>query len=120
MYFLLQKQSLLVFHAFYPGPGLGGHCIPVDPYLLAWQSKKYGLKTKFIELSGKINESMPLFIVKTMLKILKEKKISSKKLKILILGLSYKKNSNDVRESPTFKIISLLNNFKHSRFRIRS
>ena len=110
------KTKPFGFQAFYPGPGLGGHCIPVDPYLLAWQSKKYGLKTKFIELSGKINESMPLFIVKTMLKILKEKKISSKKLKILILGLSYKKNSNDVRESPAFKIISLLNNFKHSVF----
>ena len=91
------------FQKFLPGPGLGGHCIPIDPYYLSWISKKNGYEPKFISIAGKINRSMPNWIIKTMIN-----KLGSKKLKILILGVSYKKNVEDDRESPTFSIMKIL------------
>ena len=91
------------FQKFLPGPGLGGHCIPIDPYYLSWISKKNGYEPKFISIAGKINRSIPNWIIKTMIN-----KLGSKKLKILILGVSYKKNVEDDRESPTFSIMKIL------------
>ena len=95
---------------FTPGPGVGGHCIPVDPFYLSWLAKKNKIKTKFIELSGKINSNMPVLICKEIKKYL-IKKIKKKNIKILILGLSYKKNIDDIRNSPSLKILLNLKNF---------
>jgi len=106
------KTKPFGFQAFYPGPGLGGHCIPIDPFILTWKAKKFGLKTRFIELSAKINESMPRYAINVLLSALKKTKKKLNKSKILILGISYKKNSDDIRESPSLKIISLLSKFK--------
>jgi len=94
------------FVPFYPGPGLGGHCIPIDPYYLAWKADQLGINTKFIKLAGEINSSIPNIIVKKVKKILK--KIKKNNPKILVLGVAYKKNINDLRESPGIKIIDLL------------
>tara|TARA_B100000767_G_scaffold65485_2_gene61804 strand:+ start:3549 stop:4835 length:1287 start_codon:yes stop_codon:yes gene_type:complete len=91
------------FQKFLPGPGLGGHCIPIDPYYLSWISKKKGYNPKFIPLAGKINTMMPLWVVNKMLSNLK-----SPKQKILILGVAYKKNVDDDRESPSFEIMKIL------------
>ena len=91
------------FQKFLPGPGLGGHCIPIDPYYLSWISKKKGYDPKFIPLAGKINTMMPLWVVNKMLSNLK-----SPKQKILILGVAYKKNVDDDRESPSFEIMKIL------------
>ena len=103
------------FMPFYPGPGLGGHCIPIDPYYLSWKAKQLGVNTQFIKLAGEINSSIPLKIVNKITKIFK-KKIPQTNKKILILGVAYKKNVNDLRESPGIKIIDLLKkkNFKVS------
>ena len=95
------------FQKFLPGPGLGGHCIPIDPYYLSWISNKYGYDPKFIRLSGNINRSMPQWVVKKMLK-----NIKLKKPKILILGIAYKKNVDDDRESPSFEIMKILKSKK--------
>tara|TARA_B100000989_G_scaffold296196_1_gene278889 strand:- start:359 stop:1642 length:1284 start_codon:yes stop_codon:yes gene_type:complete len=97
------KTKPFGFHAFYPGPGYGGHCIPIDPFLLSWRAKKYNFKTKFIELSGKINENMPKLICSKAEKFLKDKK-----KKCLIIGVAYKKNVDDMRESPSLKIFENL------------
>ncbi len=97
------KSKPFGFQAFYPGPGLGGHCIPIDPYYLSWQAKRKGIKTEFINLAGKINDSMPFWIEKIL-----NKHLSKKINKILILGVAYKKNINDCRESPAFKMIEIL------------
>jgi len=95
------------FMKFTPGPGVGGHCIPVDPFYLSWLAKKKNIKTKFIELSGKINSNMPILICKEIKQYLKEN-IKKKNIKILILGLSYKKNIDDIRNSPSLKILLIL------------
>lgn len=97
------------FQAFYPGPGLGGHCIPLDPYYLTWKAKEYGYHTRLIETSGEINNYMPEYIVERSSKILNRVNKSIKDSKILILGIAYKSNINDYRESPALKIIE---NFK--------
>ncbi len=97
------------FQKFLPGPGLGGHCIPIDPYYLSWISKKKGYEPKFIPLAGKINTLMPSWIVKKMLS-----KLRNQKKKILILGVAYKKNVDDDRESPSFEIMKILNKKKIS------
>ena len=102
------KTKPFGFMPFYPGPGLGGHCIPIDPFIMAWKAKQHGAKTKFIELSGKINRRMPKIIFKKVLYHLKK----VKNPKILILGLSYKKNIDDARESPSFELIKLFQNKK--------
>lgn len=96
------------FTAFYPGPGLGGHCIPIDPFYLTWKAREYGLNTRFIELSGEVNASMPQFVVSKLIDGLNEKSKSIRGSKILILGISYKKNVDDMRESPAVAIMELI------------
>lgn len=93
---------------YYPGPGLGGHCIPIDPFYLTWKAKEYGLNTKFIELAGEINTSMPSYVIERINYALNKVGKSINGSKILILGISYKKNVDDIRESPSLKIIDLL------------
>ncbi len=95
------------FTPYYPGPGIGGHCIPIDPFYLTWKAKKLGVHTKFIELAGEINNSMPAKVVNKGLSILKENKKNIKMSKILLLGLAYKKDVDDMRESPAIKIMEL-------------
>ena len=96
------------FTPFYPGPGLGGHCIPIDPFYLSWKAKEFDINLKFIELAGEINSSMPNYILNKISTLLNQKSKSLKDSKILILGLSYKKNVDDIRESPSLKLIKLL------------
>jgi UDP-N-acetyl-D-glucosamine dehydrogenase len=98
------------FTPYYPGPGLGGHCIPIDPFYLTWKAKKMGIDTEFIELAGKINTYMPLHVIKKTEKVLKEFNVLIDKSRILILGISYKKNVDDTRESPSYVIINKLMN----------
>ncbi len=102
------KTKPFGFNAFYPGPGLGGHCIPIDPYLLTWKAKQYDLNTKFIELSADINNSMPNFVLDKINKGLNLIGKNFSNSKILIIGVAYKKNINDIRESPALKIIQKL------------
>ncbi len=96
------------FLPFYPGPGLGGHCIPIDPFYLKWIAKKNNADAKFIELSAKINNSMPTYVLHKIRSALKKYNLSLSKSKILILGVAYKKNVDDTRESPSLKIIQIL------------
>lgn len=96
------------FMAFYPGPGVGGHCIPLDPYYLAWKSKEYDLHTRFIELAGEINESMPYYVVGKLQRILNEKKKCLNGSNVLVLGVTYKADIEDPRESPATKVMELL------------
>lgn len=93
---------------FYPGPGLGGHCIPIDPFYLTWKAREYEISTKFIELAGEINTSMPEYVVNKVYHALNENKKCLKDSKILLLGLAYKKDIDDLRESPSLKLIELL------------
>ncbi|MBW8034282.1 MAG: nucleotide sugar dehydrogenase [Planctomycetes bacterium] len=96
------------FKAFYPGPGLGGHCIPIDPFYLTWKARQYGMPTRFIELAGEINTDMPEYVVSRTMDALNDQKKSLKGSKVLVLGLAYKKDIDDVRESPSLKLIELL------------
>ena len=99
------------FMSFQPGPGLGGHCIPVDPFYLTWKAREFGFYTEFIELAGKVNESMPYFcrsVVSQALNHARER--SLKGSRILVLGVAYKPNIADTRESPAVKLIALLQN----------
>lgn len=96
------------FHAFYPGPGLGGHCIPIDPFYLTWKAREYDFHTRFIELAGEINMSMPDFVVSKVIKALNDIGRAVANSKILILGLAYKGNVDDTRESPSFHIMEKL------------
>ena len=96
------------FHAFYPGPGLGGHCIPIDPFYLSWKAKEYDFNTRFIELAGEVNEAMPEFVVQQVARALNAHKKPLNGSRILMLGMSYKKNIDDLRESPSLTIIELL------------
>jgi UDP-N-acetyl-D-glucosamine dehydrogenase len=96
------------FQAFYPGPGLGGHCIPIDPYYLTWKAREVGHSTRFIELAGEINRSMPEYVVQRTALALNERSKSVKGSKILVLGLAYKPDVDDVRESPSFELIEKL------------
>ena len=96
------------FTAFYPGPGLGGHCIPIDPFYLTWKAREYDTSSKFIELAGEINTSMPFYVVEKVIHALNDHRKSIKGSKILILGLAYKKDIDDLRESPSLKLIELL------------
>ncbi len=90
------------FMPFYPGPGLGGHCIPIDPFYLTWKAKEYGISTKFIELAGEINTNMPAYVIRQTMLVLNRFQKSLNGSRIVLVGLSYKKNVDDVRESPTF------------------
>jgi UDP-N-acetyl-D-glucosamine dehydrogenase len=96
------------FKAFYPGPGLGGHCIPIDPFYLTWKAKEYGVHTRFIELAGQINNNMPQYVVEKTVSAMNNQGKALKGSKILILGIAYKKNVDDMRESPALEIIELL------------
>lgn len=96
------------FTAYYPGPGLGGHCIPIDPFYLTWKAREYGLHTRFIELAGEVNSSMPEWVVGKVAEGLNSHCKSIKKSKILVLGIAYKKNVDDMRESPSVAIMELL------------
>lgn len=102
------KTKPFGFHAFYPGPGLGGHCIPIDPFYLTWKAREYDINTKFIELAGDINTYMPYYVVERAFEVLNDYKKSLNGSKILILGASYKKDIDDLRESPTLKLIEIL------------
>jgi len=93
---------------FYPGPGIGGHCIPIDPFYLTWKARAYGVNTRFIELAGEINQSMPAWVVEKIGGALNEKGLPFKGAKILILGIAYKKNVDDMRESPSVEVMELL------------
>jgi UDP-N-acetyl-D-glucosamine dehydrogenase len=96
------------FMPFYPGPGVGGHCIPLDPYYLADKAREYDFHTRFIELAGDVNERMPYYVVEQVMEILNNHGKSIKGAKILVLGIAYKKDVGDPRESPSFKIVELL------------
>lgn len=96
------------FTAYYPGPGLGGHCIPIDPFYLTWKAREYGLHTRFIELSGEINRAMPEYVVAKVTKALNDRQKPIKGSKILVLGIAYKKNVDDMRESPAVEVMELL------------
>jgi len=97
------------FTPYYPGPGLGGHCIPVDPFYLSWKARQFDINTKFIELAGEINADMPNFVFSKIIHALNfDRNKSLSKSKILVLGVAYKKNIDDLRESPSLKIIELL------------
>ena len=93
---------------FYPGPGLGGHCIPIDPFYLTWKAREYDVATRFIELAGEINTSMPYFVVQRAAEVLNDREKSLKNSRILLMGLAYKAGVDDYRESPSFRIMDLL------------
>jgi UDP-N-acetyl-D-glucosamine dehydrogenase len=94
---------------FYPGPGLGGHCIPIDPFYLSWKAREYGLSTRFIELAGEINVAMPKYVISKLEHALDStQKKSLGSARVLILGLAYKKNVSDIRESPSFELMEIL------------
>jgi UDP-N-acetyl-D-glucosamine dehydrogenase len=95
------------FMPFYPGPGLGGHCIPIDPFYLTWKAREFDMPTRFIELAGEINTNMPYWVVQKTVDALNERGLSIKGAKILILGAAYKNDVDDVRESPTLKLIEI-------------
>jgi UDP-N-acetyl-D-glucosamine dehydrogenase len=96
------------FTPFYPGPGLGGHCIPIDPFYLTWKAREYNLSTRFIELAGEVNSNMPYWVLSKVIDALNSHGKSVKESKILILGIAYKKNVDDMRESPAVKLMDLL------------
>ncbi len=102
------KTKPFGFQAFYPGPGLGGHCIPIDPFYLTWKAREYDFHTRFIELAGEINTSMPYYVVEKVMHALNERGKSIKSAKVLLLGLAYKKDIDDTRESPSLKLMELL------------
>jgi UDP-N-acetyl-D-glucosamine dehydrogenase len=96
------------FQPFYPGPGLGGHCIPVDPYYLSWKAREFDFATRFIELAGEINTAMPYHVVDSITDALNKRQKSISGSKILLLGVAYKKDVDDLRESPSLKLLELL------------
>ena len=96
------------FTPFYPGPGLGGHCIPIDPFYLSWKAKEYDFSTRFIQLAGEVNTSIPHYVVERIGKVLNDRSRSIRDSKILILGVAYKKDVDDVRESPALEIMEIL------------
>ncbi|MBN1894540.1 nucleotide sugar dehydrogenase [bacterium] len=96
------------FMPFYPGPGLGGHCIPIDPFYLTWKAKEFDMPTRFIELAGEVNTHMPYYVVQRVMEALNAKQKSLSGSSVLILGLAYKKDIDDMRESPTLKLIEIL------------
>ncbi len=102
------KSKPFGFSAFYPGPGLGGHCIPIDPFYLTWKAREYEFPTRFIELAGEINTSMPLHVIERLAEALNHRSKCLQGARILVLGISYKKDIDDLRESPSLKIIQLL------------
>ena len=102
------KTKPFGFQAFYPGPGLGGHCIPIDPFYLTWKAREYDFSTRFIELAGEINTAMPDYVVSKVMLALNDHGKTVKGAKILICGLAYKANVNDDRESPSYRLMEKL------------
>lgn len=102
------KTKPFGFTAYYPGPGLGGHCIPIDPFYLTWKAREYGLHTRFIELSGEVNRAMPEYVIGKLMDGLNEAGKALKNSRVLVLGIAYKKNVDDMRESPSVEIMKLI------------
>jgi UDP-N-acetyl-D-glucosamine dehydrogenase len=102
------KTKPFGFQAFYPGPGLGGHCIPIDPFYLSWKAKQFDFHTRFIELAGQVNNAMPYFVVENVIEALSQQRKALCAARILILGMAYKRDIDDLRESPSLTIIELL------------
>jgi UDP-N-acetyl-D-glucosamine dehydrogenase len=102
------KTKPFGFQAFYPGPGLGGHCIPIDPFYLTWAARKYGVHTRFIELAGEINSAMPYYVLSRITEALNDRGKPVRGSRICVLGVAYKKDIDDPRESPAFTILELL------------
>jgi UDP-N-acetyl-D-glucosamine dehydrogenase len=96
------------FVPYWPGPGLGGHCIPIDPFYLTWKARQYNVHTRFIELAGEINHAMPAWVVGKLVDALNERGRALKGAKVLVLGIAYKKNVDDMRESPAVELMELL------------
>ncbi|MCO5789087.1 UDP-N-acetyl-D-glucosamine dehydrogenase [Pseudomonas sp. G11-2] len=96
------------FTAYYPGPGLGGHCIPIDPFYLTWKAREYGLNTRFIELSGEVNRAMPEYVLSKLVEGLNDSGKALKGSRVLVLGIAYKKNVDDMRESPSVELMELI------------
>jgi UDP-N-acetyl-D-glucosamine dehydrogenase len=97
------------FMPFYPGPGIGGHCIPIDPFYLTWKAREFGVATRFIELAGELNNSMPAYVLGRLAEVLDARhRRGLNGARILILGLAYKKNVDDMRESPSLRLIELI------------
>jgi UDP-N-acetyl-D-glucosamine dehydrogenase len=102
------KTKPFGFQPFYPGPGLGGHCIPIDPFYLSWKAKQFDFRTRFIELAGEVNVAMPYYIIEQTVEALNTQRKALNGSKVLVLGLAYKKDIDDLRESPSLTIIELL------------
>ncbi|MGP1254509.1 MAG: nucleotide sugar dehydrogenase [Kiloniellales bacterium] len=103
------KTKPFGFMPFYPGPGLGGHCIPIDPFYLTWKAREYEIATRFIELAGEVNTAMPHYVVERLARALDEKRgVALSRAKLLVVGLAYKKNVDDTRESPALRLIEML------------
>jgi UDP-N-acetyl-D-glucosamine dehydrogenase len=102
------KTKPFGFQAFYPGPGLGGHCIPIDPFYLSWKAQQFDFRTRFIELAGEINTAMPHFVIEQTANGLNEQRKALKGSKVLVLGVAYKRDIDDLRESPSLTIIEML------------
>ena len=102
------KTKPFGFQAFYPGPGLGGHCIPIDPFYLSWKAKEFDFRTRFIELAGEVNLQMPYFVVDNIIEALSQQGKALRGARVLLLGLAYKRDIDDLRESPALTIIELL------------
>jgi UDP-N-acetyl-D-glucosamine dehydrogenase len=104
------KTKPFGFQAFYPGPGLGGHCIPIDPFYLSWKAREFDFRARFIELAGEVNLQMPYFVVDNVVEALSQRGKALKGARVLVLGLAYKRDIDDLRESPSLTIIELLQN----------
>jgi UDP-N-acetyl-D-glucosamine dehydrogenase len=102
------KTKPFGFMPFYPGPGLGGHCIPIDPFYLTWKAREYGQNTRFIELAGEVNTAMPEFVIRRVAEALNTRQKSVKGSRVLIMGLAYKANVDDDRESPSYHLLDML------------
>ena len=102
------KTKPFGYMAFYPGPGLGGHCIPIDPFYLTWKAREYGQNTRFIELAGEVNTAMPKYVLHRVMEALNARRKAANGSRVLALGLAYKADVDDLRESPTFRLLDLL------------
>ncbi|MCP4170549.1 MAG: nucleotide sugar dehydrogenase, partial [Fuerstiella sp.] len=102
------KTKPFGFQAFYPGPGLGGHCIPIDPFYLSWLARRQGMSTRFIELAGEVNSRMPRYVISQLAEFLNNVGKPIRGSKICLLGMAYKKDVDDPRESPSFELLELL------------
>ena len=103
------KTKPFGFMPFYPGPGIGGHCIPIDPFYLTWKAREYNVPTRFIELAGEVNASAPVYVIDTLIEALSRKlKKSLNGSRVLLLGMAYKKNVDDMRESPSLRLLEIL------------